>query len=101
MNRPLKVSIAILIAGGSLWAATGLVPPSTDTAQAAYRQAQASGALFWDREAWVAWSVPGTLGHDWTCRVHLDWIADPGFLDSGFYECNPWPWAGWFRGGPY
>jgi len=101
MNRPLAIFGAILVVGVVLWAMSGLVPPSKEMEQAAYRQGQANGSLFWDRDHWVAWSVPGALGHEWTCRVHLDIVADPSFLSSGWYECSPWPWASWFRGGRY
>jgi hypothetical protein len=109
MNRPkgtlvailIVASVAILVVGGNLWAISGRVPPSKDMQQAAYRQGQVDGSLFWDKDTWVAWSVPGMDGHEWTCRVHLDWILDPDFFSSDFYECSPWPWAGWLRRGLY
>jgi hypothetical protein len=93
--------VAILVVGGNLWATSGLEPPSNDMVEAAYRQAQADGSLFWDKDTWIAWSVPGTDGHEWTCRVHLDWIYNLQFAADPYHQCSPWPWAGWFRGGAY
>jgi hypothetical protein len=101
MKHSVAAILAILVGGGILWAAAGLVPPSNEAQRDAYRQADARGSLFWDAESYVAWSVPATLGHEWTCRVHLDIVADPGFLEHGAYGCSPWPWAGWFRKGRY
>lgn len=101
MKRTLAVILAILVGGGILWAMAGLAPPSKGAEQDAYRQGEARGSLFWDADYYVAWSVAGTLGHEWTCRVHLDIVADPEFLGHGDYECSPWPWAGWFRKGRY
>ena len=101
MNRPQTAFVAILVGGGILWAMSSVAPPSKDMVQAAYRQGQVDGSLYWDKDYWVAWSVPGTFGHEWTCKVNLDIIADPDVITHGYYECSPWPLAGWLRGGPY
>ena len=109
MNRPktalvaifVVAFVAILVVGGILWTTSGLVPPSKDMVQAAYRQGEVDGSLFWDKDTWVAWTVPGMDGHEWTCRVHLDAIYNLDFTTCTFCECSPWPWAGWFRGGRY
>jgi hypothetical protein len=98
MNRPQTAYVAMLLGVATLWVASGLVPPSQDLVRTAYREGQADGALFWDTSYYVAWSVPGILGHAWTCRVHLDIIADPRFIENGYYDCSPWPWAAISRG---
>ena len=105
--RPTRVAIlgiagvAILVVGWNLWATSRLAPPSNEIVEAAYRQARVDGSLFWDKDTWIAWSVPGAGGHEWTCSVHLDAIYDMRFADDPFHRCSPWPWEGWFHGGGY
>ena len=107
MNRRqaifVAIVVAILVVGGTPWAlpGLGLMPPSNDMVQAAYSQGRANGSLYWDKDYWVAWSVPELISHEWTCRVHIDDIAGPDFISDGRYECNPWPSADWPRHGPY
>ncbi len=100
MNRAQATFVAIVAGGGILWAMTGLVPPSKDAARSAFEQARADGSAHFDSDLYTVWSVPGLLGHAWTCKVHVDAVADIRFIDEGFYECSPWPWAGGSRRGP-
>ncbi len=91
----------MLLVGGVLLVGAGMVPPSRDTIRTAYADAQASNALYWDKDYWVAWPVPRLFGPDWTCRVHLDSIGDRNFIAEGFFECSPWPDAYAPRHGSY
>jgi hypothetical protein len=100
MSRPQATVVAILVVGGMLWAMTSLVPPSRDMAQSAFEQAKANGSAHFDADLYTVWSVPGMLGHVWTCKVHIDSVASPHFVADGFYECSPWPWADGSRRSP-
>jgi hypothetical protein len=93
LDPMIRALVAILVGVGVLWAMTGLVPPSKDTTHTAFEQDRANGSTYFDAEMYTVWSVPGLLGHTWTCKVHIDSVADPDFIAHGFYECSPWPWA--------
>ena len=101
MNRAQANFVAILVGGVVLWAMFGLVPPSKETAQSAFDRAEANGSAHFDTDMYTVWSVPGVLGHVWTCKVHIDSVANPHFVADGQYECSPWPWADGLQRGPW
>ena len=92
MNRPQVAVVAMLIGGGIiLLAMFSHGAPSKDLVQRAFAEAQANGLAHRDADMYTVWSVKGSDGHAWTCKVHIDDVANPDFVADGFYSCSDLP----------